>query len=220
MEFSYLFIIMKAMLYCAVLLCSALCLSHNLSFCLPHFLCLINLKVFVHFLLYSSACDLCIAFCYFLSSLIVFLYCQSEFLTKPLFSCSFAAHSQIQLFELPVIISPTALQSLCVVSFKSGKLLFEFFFQTEIKSSCNICTIPITNTIHTALCFAAHKKFNLIVYTITNVPILDTWYCFLCLCYNGPVSTGSCHFGVGVSAVLIDLSQCVLWTVAMIFSLP
>jgi len=27
-------------------------------------------------------------------------------------------------------------------------------------------------------------------------------------------------YGVGVSAVLIDLSQCVLWTVALIFWLP
>ena len=88
MEFSYLFIIMKAMLCCAVLCLSVCC---NLSFCLPHFLCLINLDTLVHFLLYSSACDLCIAFCYFLSSCIVFLYCQSPFLTKSLFFLQFCS---------------------------------------------------------------------------------------------------------------------------------
>jgi len=68
-----------------------------------------------------------------------------------------------------------------------------FSFKAKIKFCFNICPIQITNTIHTAVCFAAHKRLNLILYTITSIPILDTWYCFVCLCCNGPVSIDLCH---------------------------
>ena len=73
------------------------------------------------------------------------------------------------------------------------------------------------------MCFPAHEKLNLILYTITNVPILDTWYCFVCLCYNQTVVQrvlALVTYGVRVSAIRIDLSRCVLRTVAVIFSLP
>jgi hypothetical protein len=88
---------------------------------------------------------------------------------------------------------PTAFQSPSVISINYS---LSFSFKAKIKFCFNICTVQITNTMYTSVCFPAHKKLNLIVYTITNVPILDTWYCFLCLYYNQImvwVITGSCH---------------------------
>lgn len=59
-----------------------------------------------------------------------------------------------------------------------------FPFKATIKFCFNICIVQITNITYTSVCFPAHKKLNLIVYTITDVPTLDTLYSFLCLYYN------------------------------------
>ena len=110
------------------------------------------------------------------------------------FSWSFGAHSQIYLALFPLQLSShPALLHLNLINHS-----LNFSFKAKIKFCFNtsICAIQITNIMYTSVYFPAHKKLNLVVYTITNVPILDTWYCFSCLYYNQImvwVSTGSCH---------------------------
>ena len=104
----------------------------------------------------------------------------------PKSSClSFLALFSLQLCSHPVLFN------LNLVNYS-----LSFPFKRKIKFCFNICTAQITNIVYTSVCFPAHKKLNLLVYTITNVPTLDTWYSFLCLYYNQImvwIRTGLCH---------------------------
>ena len=104
-------------------------------------------------------------------------------------------HSQIYLSFLALF--PLQLAS-CPFLFYLNLVNYSlsFSFKAKIKFCFNICTVQITDIIYASVCFPAHKKLNLIIYTITDIPILDTLYSFLCLYYNQImvwVSTGSCH---------------------------
>ena len=171
----------------------------------------------------------------------IFVLHSVTFCPALLFSCiaslhSSSNHSFLEVLEHIPKSSCLSFLALFSLQFFSHPLLFHlnlvnyslsFSFKAKIKFCINICTVQITDITYTSVCFPAHKKLNLIVYTTTNVPVLDTWHSSLCLYYNQLivwVSTGSCHlwcrcvFGSYWSIILRTGEGCHDILISLVFS--